>query len=181
MGNRAWSGPENSSDAIERDMKVQKIKKDKTPEQALVSLMKLCSKAEKSTGDARRLMYRWGIAPADQQKILAQLTAQKFIDDERYAAAYVREKVRFSGWGAYKMRAALSSKGISKEIIARAVEGLDGEVMDGRLEKYLRRKKQVVKATTPYEIRSKLMRYGLSLGYDYEKVSDEVDKILKHK
>ena len=158
---------------------MQKIKRDKTPEQALASLMKLCSKAEKSSGDARRLMYRWGIARDDQDKILAQLTAQKFIDDERYAAAYVREKMRFSGWGAYKIRAALSSKGISREVIDRAVGSLDGEVMDDRLEKYLRRKKQVVKATTPYEIRAKLMRYGLSLGYDYEKVSDAVDKTLK--
>ena len=158
---------------------MQKIKKDKTPEQALASLMKLCSKAEKSSGDARRLMYRWGIAKDDQDKILAQLTAQKFIDDERYAAAYVREKMRFSGWGAYKIRAALSSKGISRDIIDRAVGGVDENVMDDRLEKYLRRKKQVVKATTPYEIRAKLMRYGLSLGYDYEKVSDAVDKTLK--
>ncbi len=158
---------------------MQKIKKDKTPEQALASLMKLCSKAEKSSGDARRLMYRWGIAKADQDKILAQLTSQKFIDDERYAAAYVREKMRFSGWGVYKIRASLSTKGISRDIIDRAVGGLDENALDDRLEKYLRRKKQVVKATTPYEIRTKLMRYGLSLGYDYEKVSDAVDKTLK--
>lgn len=160
-------------------MNVPKIKKDKTPEQALASLMRLCSKAEKSSGDARRLLYRWGIAPADQQNILDRLTDQKFIDDERYAAAYVREKVRFSGWGAYKIRTALSSKGVARDIIDRTVEGLDEGVMDDRLEKYLRRKKQVIKATTPYEIRSKLMRYGLSLGYDYEKVSDAVDKTLK--
>ncbi len=160
-------------------MNTPKIKKDKTPEQALASLMKLCAKAEKSSGDARRLMYRWGIAKADQDKVLAQLTGQKFIDDERYAAAYVREKMRFSGWGAYKIRAALSSKGITRDIIDRALSGLDGDAMDDRLEKYLRRKKQVVKATTPYEIRTKLMRYGLSLGYDYEKVSDAVDKALK--
>ncbi len=158
---------------------MQKIKKDKTPEQALASLMKLCSKAEKSSGDAHRLMYRWGIDKANQDKILAQLTAQKFIDDERYAAAYVREKMRFSGWGAYKIRAALSTKGIARDTIDRAVDGLDADVMDDRLEKYLRRKKQVVKTTTPYEIRAKLMRYGLSLGYDYEKVSDAVDKTLK--
>lgn len=162
-------------------MKVQKIKREKTPEQALASLMKLCSKAEKSSGDARRLMYRWGIAPPEQQKILDRLTEQKFIDDERYAAAYVREKVRFSGWGAYKLRASLSSKGIARDIIDNALAELDGEVMDSRLEKYLRRKKQLLKTTVPYEIRSKLMRYGLSLGYDYEKVTEAVDKVLKPK
>lgn len=158
---------------------MQKLKKDKTPDEALASMMKLCAKAERSSGDARRLMYRWGIEKSAQEKILKRLTEQKFIDDERYAAAYVREKMRFSGWGAYKMRAALSAKGISREIIDRAVGSLDEEILDTRLEKYLRRKKQLLKATTPYEIHSKLMRYGLSLGYDYEKVSDAVEAILK--
>jgi regulatory protein len=140
--------------------------------------MRLCSKAERSSGDARRLMYRWGVAPADQQKILDSLIAQKFIDDGRYAAAYVREKMRFSGWGAYKIRAALSAKGIPREIIDRALAGLDGEVMNDRLEKHLRRKAERIHAATSYEIRAKLMRYGLSLGYDYEKVTDAVDKTM---
>lgn len=159
---------------------MQPIKREKTPEQALASLMKLCSKAEKSSGDARRLMYRWGIGKADQDRILAQLTTQKFIDDERYAAAYVREKVRFSGWGTYKIRAALSTKGIARDTIEHAVEGLDDGVMDDRLEKYLRRKRHIIKAASPYDLRSKLMRYGLSLGYDYEKVSDAVEKSVKN-
>jgi regulatory protein len=156
-----------------------KIRKDKTPDEALSSLMRLCAKAERSSGDARRLMYRWGVPPADQQKILDSLIAQKFIDDGRYAVAYVREKVRLSGWGAYKIRAALSAKGIAREIIDRALAGLDGEVMDNRLEKSLARKAQQLKTTTPYELRTKLIRYGLSLGYDYEKVSEAVEKLTR--
>jgi regulatory protein len=162
-------------------MNTPKIKRDKTPDEALASLMRLCAKAERSSGDARRLLYRWGVAPADQQKILESLTDQKFIDDGRYAVAYVREKVRFSGWGVYKIRAALSSKGIPREVIDRAIASLDDEVMDERLAKQLHRKAGLLKATTPYDTRSKLMRYGLSLGYDYEKVAEAVDKTLKTK
>jgi regulatory protein len=160
-------------------MDAPKIKKDKTPGEALASLARLCSKAERSTGDARRLMYRWGVAPAEQQKILDSLIAQKFIDDERFAAVYVREKVRFSGWGVYKIRAALSAKGIAREVIDRALEGLDGEVMDERLHKQLLRKATQIKASTEYEMRTKLMRYALSLGYDYDTVSEAVAKISK--
>ncbi len=153
------------------------IKKEKTPEQALASLARLASRAEKSSGDARRLMRGWGIAPADAEKILAQLTAQRFIDDERYAAAYTREKMRFSGWGVHKIRAALAAKGVAREVIDRATAGLDPEAMTDRLEKSLRRKRPLVKAAIPYELRTKLIRYGLSLGYDYETVTDAVDKL----
>ena len=52
---------------------VQKIRRDKTPEQALASLMRLCAKAERSSGDALRLMRTWGVAQEAQQKVLREL------------------------------------------------------------------------------------------------------------
>ena len=73
----------------------------KTPEQALSTLMRLCARAEKSTGDARRLMRNWGVADADAEKVLDRLLSDRFIDDTRYAEAFVREKLRLSGWGEY--------------------------------------------------------------------------------
>ena len=43
--------------------------KTKSPEQALASLMRLCSRAEKSSGDARRLMARWGAGEVDRDAL----------------------------------------------------------------------------------------------------------------
>jgi regulatory protein len=154
-------------------------KKDKTPQQALSSLMSLASRAEKSSGDARRLMRLWGIPTEDAEKILEKLISQKFIDDERYAAAYVREKMRLSGWGVHKIRAALAAKGIARKTIEIALENLDKKSMDERLEKYLARKKSSIKTDNPYELRSKLTRYGLSLGYEYEQINDALDKLSR--
>jgi regulatory protein len=155
--------------------------KQKTPEQAMASLMRLASRAEKSSGDARRLMRGWGIAQKDAEKILAELTEKRFIDDERYAAAYTREKVRASGWGAYKIRAALAAKGIARETIDEALrDHIDDEAQASRLEKYLERRLPRIKAANKYELRTKLVRYGLSLGYEYETVTTAIEKIAKH-
>jgi regulatory protein len=155
--------------------------KQKTPAEALTSLMRLASRTEKSSGDARRLMRTWGIAPADADKILEQLIAQKFIDDKRYATAFVREKLRTSGWGAHKIAAALRAKGIARETVDTALgEHLDTAAQGSRLATRLARKLPFVKASTPWELRSKLTRYGLSLGYDYETVTEEVDKLTKN-
>ncbi len=153
--------------------------KQKTPAEALASLMRLCSRAEKSSGDARRLMRGWGIGQADAEKILAELVTRKFIDDERFAAAYTREKLRTSGWGAHKIRAALAAKGVARETVAAALEEhLDSETQSDRLEKYLARKLPCIKAATNRELRLKLIRYALSLGYGYETVAEAVEKIL---
>ena len=69
-------------------------KRTKSPEQALAALMRLCARAERSSGDALRLMRTWGVAQEAQQKVLRELLDQRFIDDARYAEAFVREKMR---------------------------------------------------------------------------------------
>lgn len=156
-----------------------KEKRAKTPEQALASLMRLCARAEKASDDARRLMTRWGLAPAAQEAVLKKLIEQRFIDDERYAAAFVREKTSLNGWGSRKIRFALQRKRIDREIIDRALAEIDREAGEERLLSQLQRKLRTVRAATPYDLRTKLIRYGLSLGYEYEQVADRVAQLIQ--
>lgn len=153
--------------------------KEKTPEQALNSLMRQCAKAERSSGDAKRLMFKWRIKPEDQQKILAKLLDQRFIDDRRYAEAFVREKLNLSGWGEYKIRATLASKGIAKDIIDEALSELDSDKMKTRLRDSLSKKLRKTKEEDSYKLRAKIIRYGISLGYSCDMVVDAVDSLLK--
>lgn len=154
-------------------------RKAKTAEQALSALMRLCARAEKSEGDARRLMRGWGVAEAEAEQVLARLVRERFIDDRRYAEAFVREKVRLSGWGAYKLRAALQRKEIAREVIDEALGQIDRSGAAERLAERLARKARTIRAATSYELKTKLIRYGLSLGYDYETVLDTVAQQLK--
>lgn len=154
-------------------------RKTKNADQALASLMRLCARSEKSTGDAQRLMRTWGVPESDRDSVLKKLTTDKFIDDRRYASMFVREKINLSGWGIYKIRQALRNKGVAEPVIAEALaDNADKEKMDVRLRDKLASKLNKT-AGTPYEIKGKLMRYGLSLGYDYESVTTVVDEIIK--
>ena len=99
------------------EQKVARVKRDKTPQQALQSLMRMCARQERSSGDALRLMKRWGVADEEAKRVLARLQADRFIDDGRYAEAFVRDKLNLSGWGGYKIKMALRAKGVAKEII----------------------------------------------------------------
>lgn len=155
-----------------------RVKRTRTPEQALAALMRLASRAEKSSGDARRLMKGWEIAPADQERILQRLQHDRFIDDERFAAAFVREKCNLSGWGARKIREALRRKGIAPALIDAALAGIDPDASRGRLEEMLRRRLRTVRGRDDFDRKAKLIRYGLSLGYDYAAVRDEADRLI---
>lgn len=153
--------------------------KTKTAEQALNALMRLCSKAEKSSGDALRLMYRWGVPIAERQGVLDKLVEMRFIDDARYAEAYTREKSLLAGWGARKIAQNLYQKGVSKDIVAKTLAMLESDDQRAMLEKRLQRKLPTIKATTDYERRGKLLRYALSLGYDYDMVISVIDTLLR--
>lgn len=152
-------------------------KRPKSAAQALQSLMRLCARAEKSSGDAMRLMRGWGVPEGEREGVLAKLVEQRFIDDRRYAEAYVREKSNLAGWGARKIAFQLRQKGITQEIITTTLASLDSDTQLEQLTAKLERKMRTTKAANNYELRGKLLRYGLGLGFDYEMTRTAIDKI----
>ena len=154
-------------------------RKPKSAQQALQSLMLLCARSEKSSGDALRLMQQWQVPHTERQGVLERLVKERFIDDGRYAEAYVREKSRLSGWGARKIAMQLRQKGVSQVIIDDALRQLDSNVELPRLVDKLRRKIRTTKYTSDYELRGKLMRYALSLGFDYDIAQRAVEDSLE--
>ncbi len=155
----------------------KKINTPKTPQQALQSLVRLCAKAERSSGDALRLMGRWQVEPAHRREVLEKLVSMRFIDDRRFAAAYVKDKLRFNGWGKRKIRAGLVAKGISGDIIEDVLGETENDT--GRLQKLLAAKMKSVKASSPYELKMKLVRFGMGRGFDYHEVEECIESMVK--
>ena len=159
--------------------KTPKIKRAKTADEALASLMRLCARAERSSGDALRLMQNWEVAKEEQYRVLQRLQRERFIDDRRYAEAFVREKCNLSAWGRYKIQSALMRKGIASDIIAEALAALNTTDNKKRLQERLQTKIKHIKYDTPYQLKTKLIRYALSLGFEMDEVIDCVNEIIK--
>ena len=157
-------------------------RKTKTALQALQTLMRQCARSEKSTGDALRLMRTWGVPEAEQRGVLNKLIAGLYIDNRRYAEAYTREKSQFAGWGERKIAMQLRLKGVERETISAVVaELMANDSMAERLHDKLSKKLRTVKAANDYELRGKLLRYALGLGYDYDMAAEAVDRVAKQK
>ena len=154
----------------------------KTPEQALVSLMRTCARAERCSSDALRSMRRWGLSESDAQGVLERLVRERFIDDGRYASAYVREKMRFSGWGERKIAMQLRLKGVERETISAVLSELmaDDDTAE-RLRERLEKRLRTTKAANDYELKGKLFRYALGLGYDYDVITSVIDEVIERK
>ena len=159
----------------------QTIKKSKTPEEALSSLMSVCARREYCTADARRLMTRWGVAASEQERVIERLQRERFIDDGRYADAFVREKLKLSSWGERKITSTLRAKRIPSELIAEALERHSSREQNvDRLTTALTRKLRTVRYKDIYDLRAKLMRYGAGLGHDFDAVAECINHLLKN-
>ena len=99
-----------------------------TPDQVLDKMAKYCAYQERCVKDVRDKLKTFEIPEEEKTKILDYLIDNRFVNDERFAKAFVRGKVNQSGWGMNKIRFHLIQKGIAKEIIDEALSQTDEEV-----------------------------------------------------
>lgn len=91
----------------------------------LLQMSGLCAKCEQCEHDLREKMRRKGASAADIDHVIDYLYDHRFLDEERFARAYARDKLRFNGWGRIKIRVMLTAKRVSREAIAGAMEATD--------------------------------------------------------
>lgn len=128
----------------------------------------LCSRSEQCSHEVMTRLGRWGIAPADARKILQELRSNKYVDDTRYARAYVRDKFLFGRWGRRKIAMGLMAKRIPRELIDEAFEAeLSDEALYFRhLAAIVRSKARNMTHPIGFDDRQRLIRFGISRGYE---------------
>ncbi|MDR2937066.1 MAG: RecX family transcriptional regulator [Rikenellaceae bacterium] len=153
--------------------------RQKTEAEALAALADRCAKAEVCIADARRLLFRWAIAPQARERIIEKLISDRFIDEERYAQAFVRDKLSFSRWGNRKIAQTLADKHIPHDIISRALEQVDPEQQQEKLETDLRRKLKSIEEKKTYKKKEKLLRFGLSRGFTPDQLIPTINHLVE--
>lgn len=142
--------------------------KNFTPEQALTRLQELCARAEICTGEALDKLRRWGVTGRRAEQVVQSLVDDRFIDDERFARAFVRDRYRHSRWGRLKIAQALRLKRVDREYIDAALdEEIDQELYEQILSELLRAKLQQLPADDDdYAVCGKLCRFAAGRGYE---------------
>ena len=150
-------------------------KKPITEQEALQKLSALCARAEHSSGEMLEKMRRWQLPKDARERVLDRLIDEKFVDDERFARLFVREKIRFDRWGRRKIEQALYQKGVASDISRRVLDEVDDEAYVAELKKLIAAKRRSVQAESDYEMRAKLTKYALGRGFDYNVIRQCID------
>jgi regulatory protein len=110
-------------------------------------------------------MRQWGIDDEVQARIMARLVGERYVYDNRYAEAFVRDKVRYNQWGRRKVEQALLMKHIDSDIAREALDSIDDEEYISMLKPMLKQKSRSIKANNDYERNMKLMKWALGRGF----------------
>ena len=147
-------------------------------EKVLDRMRNLCSRREYCRADImKKAMSALDGDREKAEKVIEILVAEKYIDELRYASAFARDKSSISGWGETKIRYMLSSKGVPREVIDKALEEIDESKAMTRLEKLMENKYRSLKDDP--QCRLKMLRFGLGRGYGYDEVSEVLGLLMK--
>lgn len=137
-----------------------------SPDQVLDKMAKFCAYQERCVKDVTEKLKTFDISPKDKEEILNYLIDNRFVNNERFAKAFVRGKINQSGWGLNKIRFHLIQKGIDKELVEEALAAFNEETYRQRLVEVLTSKAKTVKAANDFEKKRKLAAYAMQRGFE---------------
>ncbi len=142
---------------------------------ALLRLTSLCSTAEHCSHEMIEKMQRWQLADDAQARIIEYLVKEKYIDDERYARFFAKDKIRYNKWGRRKVEQAMWLKHIDGDIQRDVLDDIDDEEYIAVLRPLLKTKRKSVKASSDYEMNMKLIRFAMGRGFTMDIIRQCLD------
>lgn len=137
--------------------------------QWLNSMMAYCSRTEHCVFDVMEKLSAAAVSEDDANEIVQELIRLGYIDELRYARAFVNDKFRFNKWGKIKIAHVLRQKKLASNVIQDALDTIDDEAYNQVLMQLIESKKKTTKATATQQ-RAAVMRFALSRGFEYETI-----------
>ena len=127
-----------------------------------------CARAEHCAADVRRKLYEWGLDDAWTAAFIEKnLYENDFLNDERFAQAYVHDKVEYQRWGRVKIQAGLQALQLPDSVIQEALLTIDESTYLANLRHLI--SSQSSSSRDPHA-EPKLLRFLAQRGFRYEEI-----------
>lgn len=146
-----------------------------TADEILYKLAARCSTSEQCLSDVEAKLKRYDLSEEERTRILQHLVEEKYIDDKRYAEAFVRDKYRFNKWGRIKIAQGLRMKGIDNGTVNEAMELIDETEYLHILRELIKAKRKSIRGKSDYEVNGKLIRFAIGRGFEFAAIRSCMD------
>jgi regulatory protein len=140
-------------------------------EEALDKLRYYCGYQERSRNQVSKKIALLYIGEDLHPYLFEKLEEEGFISEDRFKETFVRGKSRIKGWGPKKIALHLNHQMGEKVPIELVNELGDWKKAEEKLKRDMEKKHKTLKNASSKEVYEKLMRFGLSRGFDFEVVT----------
>ena len=152
-----------------------KIKLD--PKAALLKAEHYCAYQERSQQEVRDKLYEMGLWSNEVEQLIAELIQTNFLNEERFALAYVSGKFKIKKWGKIKIKQGLKLKKVPDKMIMNVLKTIDYDDYLETIAHTAEKKLRLITEKEPYKRKYKLVSYLLSRGFE----TDLINEVLRDK
>jgi regulatory protein len=141
--------------------------------EAKAKLESLCAYQERCQFEIDQKLISWFFPWEERQQLIAELISTGFINEERFASAFVSGKFRIKKWGRIKIKNHLIQKKISTYSIQKALQEIDADAYwDTLLHLAQRKSNDLSQEKDSWQKKAKVMRYLQSKGFEGDLIQD---------
>ena len=133
-------------------------------------LARYCAYRERTRQEVITKARDLGLYSEETAQLLEWLEAENFINEERFARTYVRDKFYLNKWGKRKIITELQKRKISEYCIAAGLTEIDEQDYLQQLDTLFKKKKELVKGDSDFIKNQKAAAYLIGKGYEADLV-----------
>jgi regulatory protein len=137
-----------------------------------------CSYQERCHKEVNQKLRDMNMIPQAMDLIIVHLMNTNFLNEERFAIAFVSGKFRIKKWGKYRITLELKRKGITKNLITSALKDISDSDYLQTFHELAEKKASTIKETSPQKKKKKLADYLLYRGWESHLVYDKVNELF---
>lgn len=149
-----------------------------TVEEATRRLERYCAYQERCHQECHQKLQQMRMIPEAIDQIMVHLIQNGFLNEERFASAFVRSKFRQKSWGRLRIRRALKLRDISEALIRRSLKEIEGAQYTEALYALARKRwEQLTGEQNPERKKQKLLQYLQYRGWETELIYDALREL----
>lgn len=141
----------------------------------LEKIRNYCAYQERCHSQVKTKLIELSVYGSDLEEVISQLISEDYLNEERFARAFVRGKSKIKHWGRNKIIQQLKAKGVSEYCIKKGLTELDEEEYDVIFEKHFEKKKAELSSEKNIWIKKKkILNYLLQKGFEQQLIYEKL-------
>ena len=149
-----------------------------TVDEAQKRLEHYCAYQERCHQEVTQKLYDMKMIPEARDQIIVHLLQHNFLNEERFAKAFVRGKFRIKKWGKQRLQLELKRKNINKTLISIALKEIDNNDYYDTFNALAEKKVETIRESNHQKKRKKLADYLFYRGWESHLVYDKIRELI---